>query len=219
MQRLDSLPQDCFGPNLFLMSNNCTQRAIRFPKRKVFTTTSSFVCWVCISDPGANSPISQDEGMGPDRSGTLPHTHLQHPPAHGRREKRERAAQNFFRRNRWAARDFSANSPHTFLHDVQQALSHVWEWRLTTAYHAITVRLNDLSFLSKLYPATPPCSSPPPHFHLQFENRKSYKIHHRTMMPKEQKKYHLSFQHQSDFENISTFLQYSVPKKKFWRMV
>lgn len=218
MQRLDSSPQDCFGPNLLLMSNNCIQRAIRFPKGKVFTTVSSFVCWVYISDPGANSPTSQDEG-----NGSCPACDsASHPPStsttHGRRQKRERAAQNSCRRNRWAAREFSANSPHPTPGRAAGTFSCV---RVLTPQRITQLRvsLNDLSFLSKLHPATPPCSSPPPCFHLQFENRKSYIIHHRTMMPKEQKKYHLSFQHQGNFENISTFLQYSVPKKKFWRMV
>lgn len=39
------------------------------------------------------------------------------------------------------------------------------------------------------------------------------------MMPKEQKKYHLSTEHQSYFENVLTFFFLSTQfPKKFWKM-
>lgn len=47
----------------------------------------------------------------------------------------------------------------------------------------------------------------PPHhllwLNLQFENHKGYTIHHHTVTPTEQRKYHLSIQHQSSFAVLS----------------
>lgn len=58
-KRLDCSPQDCFGLNLSLMSNNYIQMAIKFPRKKCFTIMiSSLSCWEYISDLGSNMRLA-----------------------------------------------------------------------------------------------------------------------------------------------------------------
>lgn len=51
---------------------------------------------------------------------------------------------------------------------------------------------------------------------LQFENHKGYIIHHHTMIPKEQRKYHLSTQHHSHFEYHNFFAVVSSKSFEEW---
>lgn len=106
-------------------------------------------------------------------------------------------------------------------HDFQQAVphnlgkSHNWSAHGSQLIEQLQVRLNDFFFVSKLCPPThaPPITSPC--LDLQFETHKGYIIHHHTMTPKEQRKYHSSIYSgiKVVLENVTISSQYSVPKK------
>lgn len=81
-------PQDCFGLNLLLMSNNCIQMAIKVPRRKVFTIMiSSLSGWEYISGRGPNLPLAPRVKVGVTPGLGFHHTptlKIQQPRAGGR---------------------------------------------------------------------------------------------------------------------------------------